>query len=244
MGACSGRCGGECQDLAPRRRHTPAHAGDQGHDVERAPPRRPGRPETTVAGAGSQRGGSGRERTGRRPRPREGKNEPKASDQDPEPGEAEKYPPQQQQRQVPAADEERLKADYLAGVKIVDLARRSDSTRQTVLEHVRPLALPPTPPEARPRRSLGGRESVPDRALPCRRRGPVGRRRRRCSPRPPQRGGVHPRSPRPGMWTRPPVSDSAGNAARSQPCPGVRTAGRMRYRSAVPTGCGSRSFSC
>lgn len=54
----------------------------------------------------------------------------------------EKRPPKQQQRRLSADDVDRLKADYLTGVKITDLASRFGIGRQTVLEHVRRSGLP------------------------------------------------------------------------------------------------------
>jgi hypothetical protein len=55
---------------------------------------------------------------------------------------AEIRPARQRQRRLRPADVERLRVDYLAGVRVADLAECLGIARQTVFEHVRRLGLP------------------------------------------------------------------------------------------------------
>lgn len=50
-------------------------------------------------------------------------------------------PPRQRQRRLRAEQLEQLKDDYLAGVPVSDLAERYGIARQTVIEHMRRLAV-------------------------------------------------------------------------------------------------------
>ena len=60
-------------------------------------------------------------------------------------------PSKQQQRRLHPDDIEHLRAGYLGGVKVADLAERFGIARQTVLEHVRRLGLPHRHPKLSPK---------------------------------------------------------------------------------------------
>ena len=64
---------------------------------------------------------------------------------------AETLPPRQKQRRLRLDDLEQLRAAYLAGAAVADLAGRFGITRQTVLKHARRMGLPRRHPKLSPR---------------------------------------------------------------------------------------------
>lgn len=66
------------------------------------------------------------------------------------PAAAQNRPPKQHQRRLRPVELERLRADYLAGTKIADLARSFGISRQTVLAHMRREGLPRRHPKLTP----------------------------------------------------------------------------------------------
>ena len=64
---------------------------------------------------------------------------------------AETGPVKQRQRRLRSEEVENLKSDYLAGTPVLELTKRYGITRQTVLEHMRRLAVPRRHPKLDPR---------------------------------------------------------------------------------------------